>query len=134
MTLAQPRFATTKLTEGYDVGEVDDLVDRVLAALAQEGPAMTAEQVRDVRFTPVRLREGYAMGDVDDWLDQAVVALRAQASGVPPEVAAPDTGAAYVPAAPRPDAIARADDRSTRVAMAWGLAVVAVVLLLVAVL
>lgn len=134
MTLAQPRFATTKLTEGYDVGEVDDLVDRVLAALAQEGPVMTAEQVLDVRFTPVRLREGYAMGDVDDWLDQAVVALRAQASGAPPEVAAADTGAAYVPAAPRADAIVRADDRSTRVAMAWGLAVVAVVLLLVAVL
>ncbi len=104
MTLERPRFGTTKLMEGYDCGEVDDFVDRVFHVLAQDEPGMTPEQVRDVRFTPVRLREGYVMGDVDDWLD------------------APEhTGS---------DAIVRAEDRSTRVALAWGLAVVAVVLVL----
>lgn len=130
MSLERPRFATTKLTEGYDLGEVDDLVDRVFASLGQDVPSLSAEDVTNVRFSPVRLREGYAMGDVDDWLDQAVVALRERATGVPPEVAAADTATTYAPSTTRSDAIVRTDDRSTRWAMAWGLAVVAVVILL----
>ena len=78
MTLERPAFSTTKLTEGYDAGEVDDLVDRVFAALAGTTPAMSADDVRNVRFTPVRLRGGYTMSDVDDWLDLAAAELAAR--------------------------------------------------------
>ena len=136
MTLERPRFGTTKLMEGYDCGEVDDFVDRVFHVLAQDEPGMTPEHVRDVRFTPVRLREGYVMGDVDDWLDAVASALREHAAGTPTAVVEPTAATAptYVPEHTGSDAIVRAEDRSTRVALAWGLAVVAVVLVLAALL
>lgn len=136
MTLARPRFSTTKLTEGYDCGEVDDFVDRVFVALSQDPPALTVEQVQGARFSPVRLREGYRMGDVDDWLDQVVVTLRADGDGVRADVAeaATTTGTTYAAEPTASNAIVRAEDRSTRVALAWGLAVVAVVIVLAALL
>lgn len=94
MSLERPRFGTTRLTEGYDPGEVDAFVDRVVAALGGAG-GLSAEQVRAVRFTPVRLREGYTMGDVDDWLDRVVAALGDGADGVRPP--ATDAGPASSP-------------------------------------
>lgn len=93
MSLERPRFGTTRLTEGYDPGEVDAFVDRVVAALGGAG-GLSAEQVRAVRFTPVRLREGYTMGDVDDWLDDVARALgdaggEAYAGATPPTATQP---------------------------------------------
>lgn len=65
------RFPTVDHVEGYDITEVDSVVDKIVAALETPRPQLTAEDVRRVRFTPVRLRAGYRMGDVDAWLDQA---------------------------------------------------------------
>ena len=89
MPLERPRFSTTKLREGYDMGEVDDAIDRVFGALAEPVPSMSGADVRTLRFTPVRLREGYDMGEVDGWLDQAAAELEARDGRAGPAVAAP---------------------------------------------
>lgn len=128
-----PRFMTTLMRVGYDQPEVDLAVDRVMAAFALDEPGIDAAEVEGLRFRRVNYRQGYDMEQVDDWLGDVVDELRRREAGALPSASAPTTPA-YVPAAPRPDAVTRVDDRSTRVAMAWGLAVVAVVLLLVAVL
>lgn len=89
MALQRPSFTTTKLREGYDMGEVDDAVDRVFSALAEPVPTMSAEDVTTLRFTPVRLREGYDMDKVDGWLDQAAAELDRAAGGAAPGTPAP---------------------------------------------
>lgn len=95
MALQRPTFATTTLREGYDIAEVDDLVDRVFDDLAGVTSVLTADEVRDVRFTPVRMRKGYDMGEVDGWLDEVVVAL-----GGRPSPAAPMRESYAAPAPP----------------------------------
>ncbi|RNL79557.1 DivIVA domain-containing protein [Nocardioides marmorisolisilvae] len=60
------RFTPVRLREGYDMGEVDDLLDRLVQA-AREGHAF-APIVAGAKFTPVRMREGYDMGEVDAFL------------------------------------------------------------------
>ena len=127
-----PRFMTTLMRVGYDQPEVDAAVDRVMAAFALDEPGIGAAEIEGLRFRRVNYRQGYDMEQVDDWLGDVVDELRRREAGALPAAPAP-TAPAYVPAAPRPDAVTRVDDRSTRVAMAWGLAVIAVVLILVAV-
>lgn len=100
MTLERPRFTTTKLTEGYDMGEVDDAIDRIFAALDGSAPALTPADVQTLRFTPVRLRQGYTIGEVDDWLDLAAAELAAPRAGTsePGATGTPDpTQPAYAP-------------------------------------
>ncbi|GAA4719717.1 DivIVA domain-containing protein [Nocardioides conyzicola] len=60
------RFRPVRLREGYDMGEVDQLLDQLTAALGSGQPV--DQLVAAARFTPVRLREGYDMGDVDRFL------------------------------------------------------------------
>lgn len=100
MPLERPRFSTTKLREGYDMGEVDDAIDRVFGALAEPVPSMSGADVRTLRFTPVRLREGYDMGEVDEWLDQAAAELERTAGGTAATAPATPTPATPGPAAP----------------------------------
>jgi DivIVA domain-containing protein len=72
------RFATVRLTEGYDEDEVDAFLDRVLLALVEpaDGPQrLTAEEVHEVLFTTTRLREGYDMAQVDEFLDLVAAEL-----------------------------------------------------------
>lgn len=57
------RFTRVRWREGYDIGEVDAFVGRVVAGTVE------AAEVQTIRFTPVRLREGYDMGQVDAYLD-----------------------------------------------------------------
>lgn len=68
-----PRFSAVKFSEGYDMAEVDDFVDRVMATvngLPVDRP-VTAHEVRNVQFTPVRIREGYDVQQVDLFLEEA---------------------------------------------------------------
>ncbi len=63
-------FTPVRLREGYDMGQVDDLLDELAAAVAADQPLATL--VSEARFTPVRMREGYDMGEVDDFLQRVV--------------------------------------------------------------
>jgi DivIVA domain-containing protein len=59
-------FTPVRLREGYDMGQVDALLDRLIAAV-ERGEDVSA-LVDGARFVPVRLREGYDMGEVDQFL------------------------------------------------------------------
>lgn len=89
MSATPADFTLVQGREGYDIEEVDRFLDRLAAALGEEPPAITAEQVMSQRFKPVRLRTGYDMQEVDAFLDRAADELRrrhAQAAGVPWEL------------------------------------------------
>lgn len=79
------RFPRTgSLHRGYDVDDVDDFVDRVLAALSGDG-RLTPEDVRSAPFRP--RRGGYREDVVDETLDRVVehlLLIRRQATGRPP--------------------------------------------------
>ena len=68
-----PAFAMVKMREGYDMEQVDEFVDRVMATVNGQpvGRPVTPREIRKVRFTPVRLREGYDVAEVDQFLDEA---------------------------------------------------------------
>ncbi|PZF79665.1 DivIVA domain-containing protein [Jiangella anatolica] len=68
------RFLVVRMREGYDIGEVDAFVDRILAA------ALTTDAVRQVQFTTVRLRAGYDMQAVDEYLDEVAAWLETAAA------------------------------------------------------
>ena len=67
------RFSTTRLAPGYDEEEVDTFLDKLVAALNQDGQVDRSE-LREVRFSRTRLRPGYAMPDVDTFLDEVTQA------------------------------------------------------------
>ena len=83
--IATTTFTTTRFLEGYEMTEVDSLLDTVRSTLAQyERPTIlglaqviTAESVVQARFQPTKFRTGYKQDDVDIFLDRAVEALRA---------------------------------------------------------
>ena len=65
--ITQARFRPVRVREGYAMSEVDDLLDRVVAAL---GRGESASRVLDrATLSRVRLREGYAIDEVDAFLD-----------------------------------------------------------------
>jgi DivIVA domain-containing protein len=68
--IAIARFNPVRVREGYDMAQVDDLLDRIVAALGRGEPV--APLLEGVRFSRVRLREGYNIDEVDQFL----VALR----------------------------------------------------------
>ena len=74
------RPSTTTFRQGYEIEEVDLLLERAAQALeAKERglpPTLSAEQVLNAKFRPTKFRSGYAMDDVDDLLDRLVAALR----------------------------------------------------------
>jgi DivIVA domain-containing protein len=76
-------FAVTKWRQGYDMDEVDAVLARVSATLAEQEQgrpaavdAMTADEVVHARFSPTKFREGYDQDQVDDFLDKVAAALR----------------------------------------------------------
>ena len=72
------KFQVTKFRQGYDMIEVDDFLDRVVAA-AQSGPHEIRRIIADIptaKFQVTTFREGYDMVEVDDLLDIALHALR----------------------------------------------------------
>jgi DivIVA domain-containing protein len=68
------------LRPGYDTGEVDAMLDRVVAGLNDQAPPFGSKDVREYRFTTVRLQPGYDVQEVDRFLDQLAAAL----DGLPP--------------------------------------------------
>ena len=62
------RFTPVRLREGYDMAEVDTLLDQVVEAAERGEPV--APLIDGAHFTPVRVREGYDMGEVDQFLEQ----------------------------------------------------------------
>jgi DivIVA domain-containing protein len=98
----QIRFTPVRLREGYEMGGVDQLLDRLVGALEAQEPV--DDLVRAARFTPVRLREAYDMGEVDRFLDR-VVSAAATADRTPSayvDVTPPPTGKAPVAPVPAP--------------------------------
>ena len=67
------RFTLVRLRPGYDMGEVDDFLDRV-AATARSGGDVRG-LLAGARFGSTRWREGYAVDDVDGFLDRLRAAL-----------------------------------------------------------
>jgi DivIVA domain-containing protein len=94
------RFKLVRMREGYDMGDVDALLDQLMSRLVSGEPV--GHLVRDARFKPVRMREGYDMGEVDNFLDDVVARAQTGATPVPtPPVAAAQapveaSAAAYV--------------------------------------
>lgn len=65
--ITQARFTPVRLRhEGYDMSEVDDLLDRVVAALGRGEPVVPL--LDSARLSRVRLREGYDIAEVDRFL------------------------------------------------------------------
>lgn len=94
--ITQVRFNPVLLREGYDMAEVDSLLDR-LGAAANAGQPLAA-LCQAARFTPVRMREGYDQSEVDAFL--------AELSGAfPPQTTPPTTPRSAQPGAGMPDVI-----------------------------
>lgn len=64
------------LGQGYHIDDVDELVDRVIAALDATGPPVGIEDVRSAVFRP--RRGGYREDAVDERLDRVVELLLVQ--------------------------------------------------------
>ena len=76
--LESPRFSPVKLREGYDMEEVDDFVDRILATVngTPVDRPVTAREISTKQFSTVRIREGYDVMEVDLFLEEAEALLR----------------------------------------------------------
>jgi DivIVA domain-containing protein len=93
------RFTPVRLHEGYDMGEVDYLLDRLLAAVEGTDPGNAVIEILDhVALSEVRLREGYDIAEVDAFLAEIRAAVAAPAEAAP--AAAPDPGFLDVQAPP----------------------------------
>nr|WP_246319645.1 DivIVA domain-containing protein [Nocardioides kongjuensis] len=73
--IRESRFRPVRFVTGYDMREVDDLLDRLVDALSAGRPVRPL--VASATFATTRLREGYSQVDVDTLL--AEVARRAEA-------------------------------------------------------
>lgn len=80
----RPQFATVRLREGYAIEDVDEFVDRALAALSVPwaSGSLTPDDIRYAEFATVRLRLGYDEEEVDAWCDEVERRLR-EARGEP---------------------------------------------------
>jgi DivIVA domain-containing protein len=69
----------TRIRPGYEMAEVDELIDRIeatLAGTASADQAVTVQQVRNVKFNTTRLwRHGYDEESVDNALDAYIKRL-----------------------------------------------------------
>jgi DivIVA domain-containing protein len=68
------KFSTTRLKPGYDEEEVDIFLDKLVAALSQDGQLDRLE-LRDIQFSRTRIRPGYTMPDVNAFLDEIAQAI-----------------------------------------------------------
>jgi DivIVA domain-containing protein len=79
------RFSPVRFSEGYEMEEVDDFLDRVERALLSGDGSVTAQDVAGARFTPVRFAEGYDMQEVDAALDDVLMPLITGSRSYDPE-------------------------------------------------
>ena len=100
------RFTATKFREGYEILEVDHVLDTAADTLehlergqtvkADGTPLLTPNDLLAARFTSTRLREGYDVVEVDDLLDEIITTLNtyiARAQRGELLTGAPDAGA-----------------------------------------
>lgn len=64
------RFTPLRFRHGYVMGEVDDFLDELVAAVTAGEPI--AARVQEVRFSESRMREAYLMEDVEAFLAELV--------------------------------------------------------------
>ena len=87
-------LTSTQFRDGYDEREVDDMFDRVVAALryyeqgGRPGPQAPPSPARGHRFRSTKLRRGYDEREVDDFLDQVIETLRHYEQGGRPNLQA----------------------------------------------
>ena len=63
----------TVVLRGYDLAEVDTLIERVRSALASTDPALRASVRAELSSPALRVRlRGYDRGEVDDYLGRAI--------------------------------------------------------------
>jgi DivIVA domain-containing protein len=67
------RFSTTRISPGYDEEEVDVFLDKLVAALGQDGQVDRPE-LREVQFSTTWMRPGYVIADVDAFLAEVAQA------------------------------------------------------------
>lgn len=65
-SIATVRFTPVRIRDGYDMSDVDELLDRLVAALGRGEPV--GPVIDDARLGRVRLREGYDIAEVDAFL------------------------------------------------------------------
>jgi DivIVA domain-containing protein len=66
--ITQARFTPVRLHPGYDMAEVDALLDHVGAALGRGEPVV--DLLDSARPARVRFREGYDIAEVDAFLSE----------------------------------------------------------------
>ena len=64
--ITHAQFRPVRLREGYEMSDVDALLDRIVAALGRGEPV--GPVIDAAHLTHVRLREGYSLGEVDRFL------------------------------------------------------------------
>lgn len=83
--IAKVSFATSTLCEGYDMDDVDDLLDRARDALLAwengETVPLASQEVAACTFIVTKFRAGYDQDDVDKFLDALSVALKLYETG-----------------------------------------------------
>lgn len=83
--LRATRFHVTRFREGYDIAEVDELLERLATTLESleagrpDPIPVTTDDLLDARFTTTRMTAGYDVVEVDDLLDMGLEALRQHA-------------------------------------------------------
>ena len=65
-SISNARFTPVRLHEGYEMSAVDDLLDRVVAALGRGDSVL--DLLEGGPLPRVRWREGYDIGEVDAFL------------------------------------------------------------------
>lgn len=71
--MLKPAFSVRRLGQRYDRGEVDALVDRIIATAERRsvGPDVTVDDVRNAAFGTPLLGPGYPAEEVDNFLADA---------------------------------------------------------------
>ena len=68
-SISNVRFTPVRIRDGYQMSDVDELLDRIVAALGRGEPvAPLIEHAQLGQLAHVRLREGYAIDEVDAFL------------------------------------------------------------------
>lgn len=102
--IREVRFSPVRLREGYDMGEVDYLLDRLLDAVGRDDDIV--EILDHVALSEVRLREGYDIAEVNEFLEQVRIKVAVAQEFEP--APGPDPGFLEVqappPAPPQPAA------------------------------
>jgi DivIVA domain-containing protein len=68
------QFRAIRFKPGYDEGDVDKFLDRLVATL-RESALPSYDELQNVQFATTRLKPGYVMQDVDRFLQEIAEAI-----------------------------------------------------------